>query len=111
MGNIVFGVLKEMVLALAAEAGIKNFVETGTYQANTALWAASQFQQAYTIEAAKSLYDAAVSKFGASVPNLHFNFGDSRDCLAKIQQSLDGPALYWLDAHWSGGATFGQGDE
>lgn len=110
MGNIVFGVLKEMVLGLAAQAGIKNFVETGTYQAGTAVWAAGQFQQAYTIEAAKPLYDAAVEKFG-TVPNLHFHFGDSRSCLEKIQQSLDGPTLYWLDAHWSGGVTFGEGAE
>jgi hypothetical protein len=110
MGNIVFGVLKDLVLGLATQAGIKNFVETGTYQANTALWAAGHFQQAHTIEAAKPLYDAAVSKFGKTA-NLHFHNGDSRDCLRQIQQSLDGPALYWLDAHWSGGVTFGQGDE
>jgi hypothetical protein len=110
MGNIVFGVLREMVLSLAAQAKIQNFVETGTYQANTALWAAGQFRHAYTIEAAKVLYDAAVTKFG-SVPNLHFSFGDSRQCLKTIQESLDGPALYWLDAHWSGGPTFGQNNE
>jgi len=110
MGNIVFGVLKEMVLGLAAEAGVKNFVETGTYQAGTALWASGQFQQVYTIEAAKTLYDQAVAKF-STVANLHFHHGDSRECLRQIQQSLNGPALYWLDAHWSGGVTFGQGDE
>jgi hypothetical protein len=110
MGNIVFGVLKEMVLALAAQGGIKNFVETGTYQANTALWAAGQFNQAYTIEAAQSLYDQAITKF-STVPNLHFHLGDSRTCLQTIQKSLDGPALYWLDAHWSGGPTYGQNDE
>jgi len=110
MGNIVSGILKEIVLSLAAESGVKNFVETGTYQASSALWASGQFQQAYSIEAARPLYDQAVARFG-HIPNLHFHHGDSRDCLRQIQQLLDGPALYWLDAHWSGGVTFGQGDE
>jgi hypothetical protein len=110
MGNINFGVLKDLSLALAKEAGIGDFVETGTFQAGTALWAAGQFQQVYTIEAAKEYYDQAVAKFGM-VKNLHFHHGDSRTCLRQIQPSLKGPALYWLDAHWSGGATFGQGNE
>lgn len=37
--------------------------------------------------------------------------GDSRKLLEGILQTLDEPAILWLDGHWSGEGTSGENDE
>jgi hypothetical protein len=110
MGNVNLGVPKELALALKTELALTNFVETGTYLGDTAVWASKEFQTVYTIEASLPLYEKAVAKLGHH-QNIRFLHGDSRKCLRNVVQKLNGPALYWLDAHWSAGNTFGENDE
>jgi hypothetical protein len=100
----------ELIKGIAAEFGIDTFVETGTHHGGTAVWAADHFRYVYTIEYSKQLYDQTNGKYG-SLPNIEFIFGDSRTELNRLRSTLEGPAIFWLDAHWSGDWTYGDEDQ
>jgi len=90
--------------------GIRTFVETGTNEADTAVWAADEFEHVITIEGSESLHQTAVSTFGWR-RNIRFVHGDSRRMLPEVLRRLDAPAIFWLDAHWCGMDTYGSGNE
>lgn len=100
----------ELVLGLQARYGIRSFVETGTFRGDTAAWAAEHFPSMFTIEASAEFYPQARQRLTAS-PNVEALLGDSRRMLPSVGPSLQSSVLFWLDAHWSGGATFGVADE
>jgi len=99
-----------LISLLSDTYGISTFIETGTYLGATAYWASGVFDRVITIEASECLYNELLRKY-SNVDNINFVYGDSRDKLHDIVKGLDGAALFWLDAHWSGGPTFGGGDE
>jgi len=80
-------------------AGIRVFVETGTFHAKTTLLARSVFPVVHSIELSRPLYDQAVREHGAT-PDLHFHLGDSRVVLPPLCQRIAEPAVFYLDAHW-----------
>ena len=98
------------MLAVAARCGMRTFVETGTYHGSTARWASTHFDRVVTVERAPSLYDQAISR-SAGHDNIEFVLGDSREVLAELLPKLPDRAVFWLDGHWSGGETYGAGDE
>ncbi|WP_299402686.1 hypothetical protein [Acaryochloris sp. IP29b_bin.148] len=100
----------ELLEKLKMELSIQNFIETGTYKAETAIRASSIFKNIFTIEFSQKLYNEAIQSHGA-IDNIDFRFGNSKEELAKIIPQLNGTSLFWLDAHWSGGVTFGSVDE
>ena len=102
--------LRALWLQLKDAYGLRDFIETGTYHGNTAVWAAAHFDQVLTIEYAQSIYDETVAKHSA-LANIKFLFGDSRLLLKNIIEELTRPAIFWLDSHWSGGKTYGRADE
>jgi hypothetical protein len=65
------------------------------------------FSNLDSIELDPALYRAACARF-ASKPNIHIHLGDSAVLLPQILQGLAEPALFWLDAHFSGPGTSGQ---
>jgi FkbM family methyltransferase len=89
---------------------VKVFVETGTHQAETAVWASANFERVFTVEAQEPLHQKAVETFG-SRKNIRFLKGDSRMHIKSLTSSLTEPAIFWLDAHWCGENTFGKSDE
>ncbi|HVZ38277.1 MAG TPA: hypothetical protein VHI13_03300 [Candidatus Kapabacteria bacterium] len=101
---------EDLIVRLARARTIRHFVETGTYRGRTAAWAAEHFPSVWTIEFSRELYDEARERHRA-LENVRFRFGDSRRELERIVGGLDTPALFWLDAHWSGGATYGAEDQ
>lgn len=107
MGQIFPGVPRELMLFIKANDEIDTFIESGTYLGATAFWASQHFSKVITIEASKELRDTAAQKY-SSQKNIEFRHGNSPDVLADIVQQLDTPAIFWLDAHWSGGITYGQ---
>jgi len=111
MGSVQVGPPAELVLTLKQRYGVEHFVETGTYYAQTALWAAQHFKRVTTIEYSKGIYDEVCKKYGSSNPNIEFVFGDSKSQLKIIVPELKEPCIFWLDAHWSGGKTYGADDE
>ena len=84
---------------------ISAFVETGTYLGRTARWASKSFTKVITIEASAELYRDAKQRL-SRLPNVEVMHGSSEQLLGKVASSLTEPALFWLDAHWSGGTTF-----
>ena len=110
MGLIRMGVPKDIVLLLHDKYGLKDFIESGTYYGNTAVWAASHFDSVITIEYSKALYEQTVSRYG-SICNVDFVFGDSRSVLRNIAPKLTKPAMFWLDSHWCGGQSYGEDDQ
>ncbi|MCH7812850.1 MAG: hypothetical protein IID40_02395, partial [Planctomycetes bacterium] len=110
MGQVYMGPPQELVRRLQEACGLTQFIETGTYQGHTARWAATCFDRVVTIEYAKVLWEAATAKWGG-LTNVEFVWGDSRRLLRSLVPGLSRPAVFWLDAHWSGGDTYGEGDE
>lgn len=90
---------------LAAFAGrAPTFVETGTYLGETTLAMAAHYGTVHTIELHRELYEKAAARF-ADHPSIHCHHGDSATVLPRILEQLDGPAVFWLDAHFSGDHT------
>ena len=89
---------------------ISTFVETGTYQGDTTLWAAKHFGRVITIEAAESLFVKSKQKLSRQ-SNVECLCGDSGELLRELAFDTDETVLFWLDAHWSCGETFGENHE
>ncbi|MEG4231952.1 FkbM family methyltransferase [Microcoleus sp. Pol11C3] len=100
----------EIISQLKAACGINNFIETGTYQGHTAYWASQVFEQVFTIEYSQDLYQKVTENYG-HIKNIDFLYGDTRNILENTLSQLQSPSLFWLDAHWSGGQTYGEIDE
>ena len=87
--------------------GIQNFVETGTYLAETTLAILPWVELVYTFELDRHLWNRAVgllSRFPHVIPL----YGDSGDGLQRCIPFLSGKTLFWLDAHYSGPGTSGE---
>jgi hypothetical protein len=110
MGLIRTGPPEDLILKLARQEPLVAFVETGTCHGDTAAWASRHFPRVHTIEFSRELYDQARQRY-AGLTNVEFIFGDSRKELPKIMSQHTGLILFWLDAHWSGSVTYGEGDE
>jgi len=82
---------------------INNFVETGTYKADTAIIASKNFKNVYTIEISESLYiDSILRASNEGISNIVFLLGDSLEQLNNtIPDVLDG-CVFFIDAHISG---------
>jgi hypothetical protein len=106
MGVYTLGPPEDLVLLLQRTFSIRDFIETGTYEGTTAAWAADRFPNVVTIELSPALHEAAARRHAAK-RNVVFRFGDSERLLPGLVASLTQPALFWLDAHWSGGVTAG----
>lgn len=110
MGIIRRGPPEELIFLLKKNVDIKNFIETGTFLGRTAYWASKYFDKVYTIEISEVFYKKTSLKFG-DIENINFILGDTREQLESILNQINSSALLWLDAHWSGGETYGENDE
>ena len=84
--------------------GLEILVETGTYKGDMVEAMKGGFRKVYSIELADHFHRAAVERFreDANVVILH---GDSGRVMEDLVPKLDGPALFWLDGHYSAGNT------
>ena len=97
--------LKQRNIRRVAKAhGLRVLVETGTNLGLMVEAMRRHVAQIYTIELNKDFYDAAKKKFSA-FGNIELIQGDSGVVLKSLVGKLDQPALFWLDGHYSGGAT------
>jgi hypothetical protein len=110
MGLIYAGVPTKLVQKLSQAFNIPYFVETGTYLGDTTLWASQYFEHVITIEKSNHYWRLAQEKY-SSKKNVQFLLGDSREVLKGLIPQINRSAIFWLDAHWSGGQTYGQNDE
>jgi hypothetical protein len=98
---------EDLTFALQARLRLDDFVETGTFHGHTAAWAAVHFPRVTTIELSPAYHAAAQDRF-RSQANVRALAGDSSARLREVVPALAGPALFWLDAHWSGLDTAGR---
>lgn len=99
----------KLILYCAEKFNIKHFVETGTFKGGTTHWASKHFDTVDTIENSKSIY-AETSNRLSHLKNVNFHFGDTKDLLKKVADKQD-KTLFWLDAHWCNGSTYGAEDQ
>ena len=93
---------------------IKNFVETGTGQAEVVqtVVEADDNLNIHTIEVIPEIYDKNKINF-SYLKDVNWHLGTSFDILPEILPDLKGTTLFWMDAHFPG-ADFGlssYGDE
>jgi len=84
----------------------QTFVETGTAWGDTTEMIAPEVDLVWTIEASRPQYERARERLSV-YSHVHCLFGDSRQHLAALAPKLTQPAIFWLDAHYSGGGTAG----
>jgi hypothetical protein len=87
--------------------GLNCLVETGTLHGDMLQAAKGWFSSLYSIELDDTLYEAARVRF-ASQGNILLLHGDSGVLLPQVLHELAEPALFWLDAHYSGHGTAGE---
>jgi hypothetical protein len=78
---------------------IRTFVETGTYLGHTTAVAAGVFAEVHSVEISAPLFKHAKRTVGL-LRHVHLQCGDSREFVADLAQRLEGPVLWFLDAHW-----------
>lgn len=105
MGHLFTGSADEPALRLRDQYGLKVLIETGTYKAESSMWAAQHFETVITVEGDSDRYMKTVSGLRNPPANLTFTLGDSRTVLANLLADVDAPCLLWLDAHWCGGGA------
>lgn len=103
MGIISFSIPHKLVESLSANNKVTNFIETGTFKGNTAIWAAGIFKNVYTIEIFEEFSKAAAARKDAT-SNIEFIVGNSKTELPKLASRLKGKSMFWLDGHWCSGA-------
>jgi len=84
--------------------GLKSLVETGTYRGDMLDAMKDSFDNLYSIELSKELYNLAKSRF-KDAKHIQLIHGDSGTEIGNVIAKLEEPALFWLDGHYSGGVT------
>jgi hypothetical protein len=95
---------REFLLALLQRHKLSVFIETGTYLGHTAGFMAPHVNRCVTMELDSILHDQAISRL-ADFDNIEVLHGDSAEILPALLETVSEPALFWLDAHYSGGRT------
>jgi hypothetical protein len=88
----------QQIIRLGGTRVYRVFIETGTYQAKTALMARTLFPVVHTIERSEVLWKEAHQKYGGD--GIHFHLGDTTEVLPKLAKGTREPAVFYLDAHW-----------
>lgn len=81
------------------------WVETGTFLGETTSMLASWGGPVYSLEPAKSLYERAARRFRSQRHVVIIN-APSEEAFPTLLPTLKGPLNFWLDGHFSAGATF-----
>ena len=79
-------------------------VETGTYLGDMVYAMHGVFEQIYSIELSPDLHRRALHRF-RRMPAIHLLLGDSGQVLGQLVEKLQRGTVFWLDGHFSGGAT------
>lgn len=97
--------IKQQVLKhYASQYGLRILVESGTYHGDMIDALKGSFETIYSIELNTTLFNKARWRFRAE-PHIKLINGDSSKELPAVLQQLEGPALFWLDGHYSAGVT------
>ena len=87
----------------AKKFNIKVLIETGTFLGEMVSAMKNDFDSISSIELSSDLCERARKKFKQS--HIKIYEGDSTTVLPEILKSLNCPAIFWLDGHYSSGFT------
>lgn len=93
-----------LIQDVATRFATRVLIETGTNFGHTVSSAIGCFDTIYSIELNEALWQTAAKRF-ARHRHVQLRHGDSARELAGILAELSEPALFWLDAHYSGAGT------
>ena len=79
-------------------------IETGTFMGEMVDACTSIFDEIYSIELSRDLFESAYNRFSKQ-KHISIIHGDSVDILPEILLKIEEPCLFWLDGHYSGGFT------
>jgi len=96
--------IHDFIKKVASENSIKIFFETGTYLGNTVFGVKDFFEKVYSVELSEPLSELARKRFAGDAHVRILN-EDSSTALQAFVKTLEQPALFWLDAHYSAGIT------
>lgn len=83
---------------------IRTLVETGTYRGDMVEAQKRHFEKIISIELGVDLSKKAVKRFKSDKHVLIVQ-GDSGKVLPRIMPTIESPAIFWLDGHYSAGIT------
>jgi hypothetical protein len=101
---------RKIIRYYANKYNILTFVETGTYLGDMISALSKDFDEIHSVELFRPLYEKACLRFAVK-KNIYLHFGSSDIELTNILKILKSPALFWLDAHYSGEGTAKGHDE
>lgn len=102
MGSLAAEPFASFIQQLVQQEGYRNFVETGTYVGETTLWASHVFSKVCTVDINHE-FQAQAKQNCLGRDNITFFTGRSENCMPKMLATINGPAIFWLDAHAGGG--------
>lgn len=79
-------------------------VESGTSHGDTVANLMEYVDHIWTIEAWNEAFYFSQDRF-KGMNKVDVLFGDSAEVLPKVLEKIDAPAVFWLDAHYSGDGT------
>lgn len=82
----------------------ETFVETGTFTGEMLAAVRPYFSELISIELSPRIYAIASRRFSGD-SGITLLLGDSGVVLPRVLESLDHPALFWLDGHYMGEGT------
>lgn len=94
----------QRILDLQKKRGIKTLVETGTYMGDMLDAVQNYFDALHSIELS-NYYHQRAKKIFSRFDHIKLHLGDSGMKLAELLADITEPAIFWLDAHYSGGKT------
>ena len=94
----------EVIRDHAARFGPRVFIETGTFQGEMLAAQLDHFDRLLSVELDRTHYENARRRF-RRIDKVTLFFGDSGEQIRKMTELVDEPALFWLDAHYSGPVT------
>ena len=92
------------LLDYAERFGLRTLIETGTYYGDMVEAMRGRFDRIVSIELSDGLYEQALRRFRGA-KTIELIHGDSGVALQAVLRTLDRPALFWLDGHYSAGET------
>jgi hypothetical protein len=95
---------QEIVRSTGHQFGVTTLIETGTFEGKMVEAVERDFDRIFTIELDPSLGAEAAKRF-RDRPHITVLQGDSGQLLPRVLAELAEPAVFWLDAHYSGGQT------
>ena len=95
---------RRIIHACLERHGLKTFIETGTFKGDTLASVAATGIRSISVELSPEYFDRANQRF-AGIRNVELHQGDAGDVLPRIVATLQEPALFWLDGHYSAGQT------